>query len=97
VADGKFSFSAEQYFDPDPATLSVHTTIEQLGVEYVLAQYSSPRMEGDWLVASIPFNAEDLYLDEGTWKFSFATPLVEELGGGLLIHKLNMWFNRTRL
>ncbi len=93
VTEGKFSFSPSQYFNPDPVSLNAYTTIEQLGVDYVLAQYQSPRQEGDWLVATVPFDVTDLYEEDQTWKFSFSTPLIEELGAKLLIHRIDTWFN----
>jgi len=94
VTEGNFSFSSSQYFNPDPVSLNAYTTIEQLGVDYVLARYESPRQEGDWLVARVPFVTEDLYQDDQTWKFSFSTPLIEELEASLLIHQIDAWFNR---
>ena len=94
VTEGKFAFAPEQYFNPDPVALNAYTTIEQLGVDYVLARYESPRKEGDWLIATVPFVAMDLYKEVETWKFSFSTPLIEELGGELLINRINTAFRR---
>ncbi len=93
VTDGKFAFSPSQYFNPDPVSLNAYTTIEQLGVDYVLARYESPRKQGDWLVATVSFVAWDLYEEDETWKFSFSTPLIEELGAKLLIHRIDTRFN----
>lgn len=92
VAEGKFAFSPSQYFNPDPIALNAYTTIDQLGVDYVLAQYQSPRKEGDWLVATIPFVAWDLYDEDQTWKFSFSTPLIKELAAQLLVHRIDTTF-----
>lgn len=92
VAEGKFAFSAAQYFNPDPVSLNAYTTIEQLGVDYVLADYESPRQQGDWLVATIPFTAWDLYEEDQTWKFSFSIPLIQELAAELLIHRIDTTF-----
>lgn len=92
VTEGKFAFSPSQYFNPDPVALNAYTTIGQLGVDYVLARYQSPRQEGDWLVATVPFVAWDLYEEDQTWKFSFSTPLIEELGAELLIHRIDTRF-----
>ncbi|MBI4435386.1 hypothetical protein HY630_01835 [Candidatus Uhrbacteria bacterium] len=92
VTEGKFSFSPSQYFNPDPVSLNAYTTIEQLGVDYVLAEYQSPRKEGGWLVATVPFVAWDLYEEDQTWKFSFSAPLIEELGAELLVHRIDTRF-----
>lgn len=92
VTEGKFAFSPSQYFNPDLVALNAYTTIDQLGVDYVLARYQSPRQEGDWLVATVPFVAWDLYKEDQTWKFSFSTPLIEELDAELFIHRIDTRF-----
>lgn len=89
VTEGKFAFSPSQYFNPDPVSLNAYTQIERLGVDYVLARYQSPRQEGDWLIATVPFVAWDLYEEDRTWKFSFSTPLIDELDAELLIHRID--------
>lgn len=95
VTEGKFAFSQSQYFNPDPVSLNAYTTIEQLGVDYVLARYQSPRQEGDWFVATVPFVAWDLLEEDQTWKFSFSTPLIDELDAEFLVHRIDTWFNRN--
>lgn len=92
VTEGKFAFSPSQYFNPDPVALNAYTTIDQLGVDYVLAAYQSPRREGEWLVATVPFVTQDLYEEDQTWKFSFSTPLIDEIGAELLIHRIDTRF-----
>jgi hypothetical protein len=92
IAEGKFAFSSSQYFNPDPVTLNAYTTIDQLGVDYVLARYRSPRREGDWLVATVPFVTKDLFWDNQAWKFSFSTPFIKELVAKLLIHQIDTTF-----
>jgi hypothetical protein len=89
VTEGKFAFSSSQYFNPDPVALNAYSTLEQLGVDYVLARYQSPRREGNWLVATVPFVVRDLYEEDQTWKFSFSTPLIAELDASLLIHRID--------
>lgn len=97
VAEGKFAFSSSQYFNPDPVTLNAYTTIESLGVNYVLALYQSPRREGDWLVATVPFVTRDLFTDNQAWKFSFSTPFIVELAAKLLIHRIDTTFIHSEL
>ncbi len=94
IAQGPIALSADQFFNPDPVPLTSYQSLADLGVDYVLARYTSPRLEGDWLVASVPFNVDDLYEDERAWKFSFSTPEIEALGGELDIHKINAKFSR---
>jgi hypothetical protein len=97
VTEGKFAFSSSLYFNPDPVALNAYTSIEQLGVDYVLARYISPRQEGDWLVATVPFIVAGLYENNQAWKFSFSTPLIVELGAQLLIHRIDTTLYREDL
>lgn len=97
IGDGVFAFSPDQYFNPDPITLDAYITLEQLDVEYVYAQYTSPEIVGDWLVAKIPFNTDTLYQEEGkelSWKFSFSTPRIKEKSTSFTVHKINLEFIR---
>jgi hypothetical protein len=94
ITEGKFAFSKTQYFNPDPSALNAYTTIEQLGVDYVIAKYTSPRKEGDWLVSTMSFQSEDLLQQEEAWKFSFSTPNIEELDAELVVHKVNAIFKK---
>jgi len=85
VTSGLFAFSPTQYFNP----------LDNLDVDYVLAKYTSPRQEGDWLVATLSVPTEGLHAEEdGTWKFSFSTPFIEELHGRLVIHQIHAWLYR---
>ncbi|PJA45379.1 hypothetical protein CO174_03590 [Candidatus Uhrbacteria bacterium CG_4_9_14_3_um_filter_50_9] len=94
---GKIAFNQSQYFNPDTATLSAYTPLEELGVNYVFAEYTSPRQEGDWLVGLVSFASQELFAEEdGTWKISFSTPFVEERNAHVLIHQLNTWFYREQ-
>lgn len=94
ILDGPMAFSKDQFFNPDPVALTAYQTIDDLGVDYVIARYTSPRQEGDWLVGSVEFNVENLCEDKRAWKFSFSTPEIETLGARLDIHKIVSTFLR---
>ncbi|MBI4438280.1 hypothetical protein HY631_05015 [Candidatus Uhrbacteria bacterium] len=94
VADGKIAFSASQYFDPDPVSLTPYASLEDLGVDYVLAAYQSPRQEGEWLVATVAFDTQQIYAEDNSWKFSFSAPGIEELGAHFLVRAINAWMYR---
>lgn len=89
VVDGKIAFSESQYFNPDPVSLSAFSSIEDLGVDYVYATYTSPREEGEWLVGTVSFDTAGLYTDDDTWKFSFSTPGIVEKQAKLTVHQVN--------
>lgn len=94
ITEGTFAFSPSHYFQPDPVSLNAYTTLEQLGVNYVLAQYQSPRREGDWLVARVTFPTAELYEEDATWKFTFSAPFIAELATKLLVHRIDAWLYR---
>ena len=94
VTDGKIAFSSSQYFNPDPVTLTSFTNVEESGIDYILAEYQSPRTEGEWLVAQVEFDTTEIYTEDDTWKFSFSTPGIEELDAALLVHAINLWMYR---
>ena len=54
--DGHIAFSPDQYFNPDPVSLSWNTDLDRLGVNYVIASYTSPREEDGWTVADVSFD-----------------------------------------
>ncbi|MBI2473087.1 hypothetical protein HYV70_00840 [Candidatus Uhrbacteria bacterium] len=89
VTEGGVSFSKEQFFEPDPPSLNAYASLDQMGVDYVLARYTSPHKEGEWLVANVEFPVSLLYTDNQTWKFSFSTPGIEELDARFKIHQIN--------
>lgn len=94
VLEGNIAFDPAQYFNPDPVRLSAFSSIEDLDVEYVYAWYTSPQQQGDWLVATVPFDVSALVEDEQTWKFSFSTPGIVEFATNWLVHQVNATFYR---
>lgn len=97
VTDGKIAFSKSQYFNPDPVSLTSFTKLGDAEIDYVLAEYQSPRKEGDWLVAQVAFDTEGIYTEDDAWKFTFSTPGIEELDALLLIHAIDVWMYRDAL
>jgi hypothetical protein len=94
ISDSPIAFAQDQYFYPDPVSLVAHRTIENLDVDYVLANYVSPKKVGDWLIAGVEFDVDDLYEDKGAWKFSFSTPQIKEFDTKLDIHKIVLRFKK---
>ena len=98
VLEGNIAFSQSQYFDPDPVSLTYLSDLDELGIDFVLASYTSPREEDGWLVATTSFSTKDLYTEEdGTWKFTISTPGIDDLGAEVMIHQINAWFYRDEI
>lgn len=89
-ADRPIAFSKSQYFTPDPVAIKSYMQIEDSAIEYILTSYLPPRNEGDWLVQNFEFNTASLVLEKDSWKFTFSTPLIEELRGRVIVKEINM-------
>ncbi len=92
--DGHIAFSPAQYFDPDPVRLSADTNLDRLGVNYVIAHYTPPRQEGNWLVASVDFDTSIMAEQSGAWKFVISTPDIDEHQKRLLVGRINLTLTR---
>ncbi|MBI2475232.1 hypothetical protein HYV69_02275 [Candidatus Uhrbacteria bacterium] len=88
--DTPIAFSTSQYFSPDPAAIRPYTDIENSSIEYILTTYVSPRKEGEWYVQTFEFDSEPIILEKDSWKFTFSTPLIETLGGKVIVKNINM-------
>jgi hypothetical protein len=94
---GHIAFAPDQFFNPDPIRLRHDTDFDALGVDYVIADYTPPETNGDWKVASATFDAGVLAKEEGTWKFAFSTPGIEEVEGRLNVGRIDMEWIRDPL
>jgi hypothetical protein len=94
ATDGHVAFSSEMYFNPDPVRLAYDTDLDRLGVNYVLAAYEPPKRDGDWYVARAAFDAKDIVLKDGAWKFAVSAPGVKELETSLTVGRIDMIWTR---
>jgi hypothetical protein len=97
-SDGHIAFAPEQYFNPDPVRLLYNTDLDRLGVNYVIANYTSPERVGEWIVARATFDMSKIILLENkTWKFVFSTPGIARLQTQLLVGRIDMTWKRAPL
>ncbi len=94
TADGHVAFDPSMFFNPDPVRLTDQTDLDALGVDYVYAEYVSPRSVGDWYVANATFDARKIVLDKGTWKFVFSVPGIRAAGGTVSVKSINLTMTR---
>lgn len=92
--DGVIAFDRLQFFVPDPTAIRPYTEIENSEIEYILTSYIPPRQEGDWLVQTLEFDSEPLVLEKDSWKFTFSTPLIEELKGEVIVKQIDMLWKK---
>ncbi len=94
TTDGHVAFSPDMYFNPDPARLTYNTDLDRLGVNYVLAEYTSPEQVDGWYVARATFDTSALVLDQDAWKFVVSTPGIRDLGASLIVGRIDMIWKR---
>ena len=87
TSTGYFSFSPEQYFNPDliyGLGLNTLDSLEQ--IDYILTSVPKASQEGDWFISEITFEAEDIRIDEDKKiYFSLETPGLQKDKGELII------------
>ena len=93
--DAHVAFAQDMYFNPDPVRLRYNTDVDRLGVNYIIAEYTSPEVMGDWTIARVTFDADTLVLKDKTWKFVFSVTGVSETQTSLDIGRIRMHWYRT--
>lgn len=94
VGDGKFAFSRDAFFDPDPVRLSALTDLDALGIDYIITTYQSPEREGNWYRQEAIFSVEEVRNEENDATFSFSAPLIGEGQNTVDIHAINLRFEK---
>lgn len=95
LTDAPIAFSEAQHFRPDPIRLLPHTDLDQLHVNYILAKYTPPEVRDGWNVTTVQLDARQLYLDQGSWKFTFSTPEIEELQAHVDVKQIDFVMKRA--
>ncbi|MFH1315561.1 MAG: hypothetical protein ABIH67_04150 [Candidatus Uhrbacteria bacterium] len=97
-SDGHIAFDPNQYFNPDPVRLAWNTNLDKLGINYIIAKYTSPssNLKG-WVAKTVEFDNAWLYKDNGAWKFVLSTPGISDLQEELWISEINVAFVREPL
>jgi hypothetical protein len=75
--DGLFSFSKESFFNPLLTTFRDESELEVLGINYVIADYQTPKTIDGWKVATADFDLGRLYWRENTLRFALSIPDIE--------------------
>lgn len=94
VGDGKFAFSRDAFFDPDPVRLSTLTDLDALGIDYVITSYKSPKRKGNWYEQTAEFDVNEIRDGNNDAKFIFSAPLIGEGQNTVDIHAINLRFEK---
>lgn len=78
-----FSFSPEAFFNPNIKKLDKYINIAEDGVKYIIASYKTPEKLGEWREASIDFNLEKSYREDGKYSFLISIPGLKAPTEGL--------------
>jgi len=91
-SDNPLAFSSDQYFNPNPLRLTAEIDLDRLGVNYIIADYSSPRQDGEWTIATATLDTSKVSFDEKTWKFVISAPTAGQANRELFINSIKMTF-----
>ena len=106
TSDGKVAFSPAQFFNPDPVKLGATTDLDDLGVNFIIAEYTPPIQDGDWLKASATFDLENVIASESaapasggkqSLKLVLAAPSIATLQNEVQVHGYRLIFQRPAL
>jgi hypothetical protein len=97
VGDGKFAFTEDAFFDPDPHALGPLSDLEGLGINYVVTTYQSPRREGDWYVGTVKAPINGLEDEEGNLRLVLSMPYSELVEKGMDFGTMHVTFLREPL
>lgn len=84
-------------FRPDPIRLQATTDFDAQGIDYVLAKYDPPAVDGDWKMARASFDATKIWRENRTWKFVFSAPKIKEQNASVEIGEIRMMWKRSSL
>lgn len=98
TSDGKVAFTRSQFFNPDPVKLSATTNLDDLGINFIIAEYSPPEKDGDWLKSSATFDLSTVYgLPSIDLKLVLAAPSIAALQNEIRVHAFHLIFERPPL
>ncbi|MDA1038626.1 MAG: hypothetical protein O2877_02980 [bacterium] len=94
---GHYALSKEMFFNPDPVRLDWDTDLNALGINYVIATYESPEINGDLVKARAVFKTAGLSKVRKAYKFAFSLPGIYDYNGLIQLHETNVELRRDPL
>lgn len=91
---GKFAFSEAMFFDPEPVRFTDDIDLDAQGIDYVVAQYTPPVVDGNWKRATVSFGLEDLKSQDGSVSFALSAPGIVDRGGEVKLHEIIVRFKK---
>lgn len=97
VGDGKFAFTEDAFFDPDPHAIGPLSDLDGLGIDYVLTTYQKAVIEGNWMRNTIEFPLAGLENDEGDIRLIFSLPFVALQNSGMDLKEVELTLLRESM
>ena len=95
TGEGKYAFSRQSFFDPDPLPVNAFTDFEDSTVEHVLANLAPVREVDGWRVASAEFETSTLAVENGAYKFTLSAPGIHDNLGQVSVHAIDVTFKKS--
>jgi hypothetical protein len=88
---GYFAFSKDQFFVPTSGYIVQVTDPSDLqAVDYVLTNYSPPKLDGEWLVSDTHFNLSDATIQNGKLSWLIKAPQLKDSNHQILIKNIEV-------
>lgn len=94
---GHYAFSRAMYFNPDPVRVEWNTDFDALGVNYVIATYQSPEVEGDLVTTHAKFDLTNAPKLLGAWKFTISIPGANDHGESVDLASMRFHLSRPSM
>ncbi len=96
VGEGKFAFSKESFFDPDPKPLTASTNLDDPAIQYIYATVSPTATDKNgWRVATTTFNLASLVKESNAYKFALSLPGFHADLETVDVHSLTATFHKA--
>jgi len=74
AGDGVFSFNQESLINPSLKKVDQNFDLNQSGINYIIARYTSPQWQNQWQVSQAEFDLTKAYTEFGKYTFLISVP-----------------------
>lgn len=94
TGEGKYAFSRDSFFNPDPLIVNAFTDLEATNVQYVLASLPQAQEEDGWQTVTVTFDLAGAARENGAYKFALSVPGVHDPEGKIRVHEITAILSR---
>jgi hypothetical protein len=86
-----FSFSRDSFFDPFPVKLVAYNeSLLFTDIRYIIAAYSVPEAEGEWLTQKIAFDLRDVEIVDNKLRCALLAPNLAQKDGEIVLGSIDI-------